>query len=320
MRPDVTSPVNYVLNIQRDGEVDAGLLEDDGLPGRYTATFFLGIPGLSEARGNVHFDRLVSQSDSLITVDPRASSLTLHVREAQTEFLVELGVNAAHHLSFMRTNVEAQDFDHAHRLTHDLIMPMVSRLSFTHNVGLAVTAVEVAEARTGSRSFHLTIVGQYRPLSDTAGTDVVEHQAMLATFREGANSLSNFYQALSFYKVIEGCYDLRNRRRLSMESTGTPYVAPAERFPEDYSEIMKKGWHEGHRADFKEFLGQKFTWARDEYRKRVRDSIAHLLDEVEPLMLDSWEDTQYIQHVVPVLRYMALILLAEELTMPALMH
>jgi hypothetical protein len=144
--------------------------------------------------------------------------------ETEPAHEIEVGVNSARRLQYMRLDVTAQSFDDAHRQAYEVVMPTLSRWSFVHNVGISVSSIELLEVSTGVRQFHLTVVGQDRTFVDMAGAGSPEHHALLATFREGASSLELTYQ-------VEGCYALRDRRRSATLAAGNSYRDPGERFP-----------------------------------------------------------------------------------------
>jgi hypothetical protein len=313
VRPDVTTRTSYKLVPIPEG-VQRNTVVDQGVNGAYRVTFVLGVPGFGEVKGNVNFDKLISEGTSLIRA-PEGDSFILDVKLPRYEEVLEVlvGVNQQNFLQYLQIEVVAPDLEHAHQFAYEQLMPTISRWSFRHDVGISVNAAIVLELASGITDFHYTVVGQPREFSDLRGRVSPDHHALMAAYREGASTLEPSYQALSFYRVIEGCYLLRFRRREnSVRETGR-FDDPGERFPSDYSSIDLGDDSERHQQKFEPHLNKKFTKVRDEIRGDVRNALAHLDINENPLVIDTWQDMYIINRTVPVLRYMARTLLTNEL-------
>lgn len=287
-----------------------------GGPGEYEVSFALAIPGLQVAKQGVNFDTFVRQGDSLIEVADGVRELQVEVTDpAGTVHMVAVGTNAEHRLRDMRLRVTALNFDEAARTAHDIVMRLLSRWAYLHDVAITTSGMQLTEVATQVRRFDSTLIGSVKTLSDidTWGEIGPDHAHLLASYREGLSSAEPLWQALSFYKVAEGVWKLRDRRRRTAKETGAPLRDHGERVPEDVTALGKAGDLDGVAVALGPYAGKKFRAAFDEVRASLRNSIAHLDLDADPLAQDNWDDLMRVRRLLPGLRWMSRQLLVNEL-------
>lgn len=287
-----------------------------GSPGTYQATFVLAVPGINVVQTEVNFGEVLNQGDSLFEVPPGVAELRVDLLSDDRGIIptrMVVGINTDHRLQFVRVNVQADGFQSAGRESHDLVMPSLSRWAFQHDTPLTVSAVELLEISTEVRRWTMCILGTVKTFGDQGGASSPDGRKLLSAYREGLNSHEPLYQALSMFRVVEGSYALRARRRAeSVAATGS-FFDPGEKIPGDVTVIAterrdpEESWHP--------YRDKKFTAVRDELKSKVRHVIAHLDPTSDPLDADSMDAVESAQLALPVLRYMARVLLEAELSM-----
>jgi hypothetical protein len=157
------------------------------------------------------------------------------------------------------------------------------------------------------------MLGAVKSFSDDAGVSTPEHRVLLAAYREGLSSAEPLWQALSLYKVAEGVWARRAQRRAADKAAGRPIHEPSERVPADLSEVGHPREQEALAASLRPYAGKKFRAAFDDVRATLRNRLAHLDPDSDPLAQDSWEDMRRVREAIPALRWMSRRMLEAEL-------
>lgn len=181
------------------------------------------------------------------------------------------------------------------------------------NVALDIGGYEIVEEKTASTKYVFGIIGQVKALqidTEEIVTSQADYRRIFAAYKEGLNATNVFYQVLSFYKVTEGIRNLRSHRRAQLVSKGLKPSEPRERIPSTLDEIQVDSWDKGA---FKPLLGKKFGAVLDQYRELIRNAIAHLDPSQNIMDIDRYNDVIVCQKALPVLRYMARELIANDL-------
>lgn len=176
-----------------------------------------------------------------------------------------------------------------------------------------MTAVLLTEQSTEIRSIGATIIGAVQPAPELAGLMTPEIQPFLAAYREGLNSNSPLYQALSFYKVIEGVTTFHTKRtRVASKSGGAAAPDPLARLipadPRDLPEITD--WA---RQAFTPHLGRSFAEIKKSVSDTIRNAVSHITPGRDIRVADHLDDIQACREIIPILRYMARALISDEL-------
>jgi hypothetical protein len=286
-----------------------------GTPGVYTVTFVLAVPGKNSFQDNLDTVRLMVSGDSLLHFQ-KGATIKIDVWNDQERGEVLFSTNVAGVISTARVRVEAVNFVEAERAGHNLVLPILSYLSYRYDVALEVNGYEVTHEHTQARKWVFGLIGQVKqftldqqqPFESTKG-----YRHLLSAYREGMNATNVFYQVLSFYKVIEGIRRHRAARREQARVEGSEMPRePSERFPDQLDDLAIDD--EEIRERFKPYLAKKFTWAQDHFRTLIRNAVAHLDPTGEILDADDFDDVRVCERAVPILRYMARQMLASELT------
>lgn len=318
-RPELTSVVTYVIEPNfpsghpKSGKSTRGV----GAPGIYEATYALAIPGLTVARTDVNFPAVLEEADSLLYVPKGVKAIDVKLVDDNLDPEVgfqdiEVGINSHQRISYVKLRFEADSFASAAHDAHDLVMPLLSRWSFQHNVPITTSALELRDLTSGGVRFDTTLLAAPKLFGDNEGSSTPEGRKLLAAFREGLSSMEPLYQALCMFRVIEGCYVLRNRRR-AQAKTGRAFKDPGERL--ELSQITAQGARARLQVEaaFKPYVGKKFTNLRDIFREDIRHAVAHLDLDGDPLAADNYEDVQKVKRALPVMHHMARMLLSSEL-------
>lgn len=274
----------------------------------------LAVPGRSVVQDEVNFEKFRAAGDSLIAVPDDVRVLKMDLSDgAGNGQTVIVNANGAHRLRDVELDVQADSFENAAAIGHDLIWPMLSRWAYLHDVAITVSAVQIVEMATQAHSFSLMVVGAIKAFADTAGISEPEHRVLLSAYRDGVSSTEPLWQALSFFRVAEGVQALRNARIARLVASGAIPNEPSERVQEDLSSIGAPN-DVGLADSLLPFVGQKFTRVLDDIRPTLRNAIAHMSpDDGSALVQDRWEDLQRIERALPGLRWIARQMLDAEL-------
>jgi hypothetical protein len=164
-----------------------------------------------------------------------------------------------------------------------------------------------------TRRFGATLVGAAQPAPALAGEMTPELRSFLAAYREGLNANSPLYQALSFYKIIEGVTKFHTSRMRAAKKRGAPEPADplAKRIPASREDLA--GMTEWAQDNFTPYLGMSFAEIRDAVTDTIRNAVAHISPGMDLRNADYAADIRACRAVTPVLRYVARELIRDEL-------
>ncbi len=221
--------------------------------------------------------------------------------------------NSRHRLARIHLSVTADSFVAAEKEAHDEVVPVLSRVAFEANTPVEVTAVLLTEAATQTRRVGATLVGTVQPAPQVVGLSTPELRPFLAAYREGLNSNSPLYQALSFYKVIEGVATFHTKRARASSSGGSARTQDplSKCVPVDLKDLPDiTDWA---RDVFTPHLGKTFADIKLSVSDTIRNAIAHLTPGRDIRVADYLDDIQACRGITPVLRYMAREIIVDEL-------
>lgn len=240
-----------------------------GSQGLYDIAFVLGVPGVSSVTTSLDFDAIAAGGDSLL----QGSGLHVQLESSDGHSLhaARIVPNRSGRLAQIRLTVTADDFSSAENEAFDAVMPTLSRIAFQADTPLEVTAISLTERATQTRQLRTTLVGAVHPAPEIAETTTPELRMFLAAYREGLNGNSPLYQALSFYKILEGATKFHTNRVRAAKKRGE--AAPADPMarqipvdPDGLADVTM--WSRGN---FTPYLGKSFAEIRD----AVTDTIRH---------------------------------------------
>ena len=136
---------------------------------------------------------------------------------------------------------------------------------------------------------------------------------LMSTWREAMNAATPMGQALGLYKIIERVHGYRADRIARTRGSDSCYLPPREVLPQSVQSLIPQ--YEMNSEVFSLFLGKKFTsvWKQD-LRDRIRNAVAHLREEAPSLTPDRAADIETCRQAVPVLHYIARIMLQREIS------
>jgi hypothetical protein len=283
-----------------------------GSPGRYDVIFVLGVPGVGTVATNLDWDSIASRGDSLL--EGTGLQIELLNPDSGATHVAQIVPNRGGHLAQVRLMVTGQDFASAEREAHNEVMSLLSRIAFEVDTPLEVVAVLMTEQATQTRSMGATVVGSVQPAPECAGLMTPELRPFLAAYREGLNSNSPLYQALSFYKVIEGVDSFgKNRRRAEARAAQSVSPDPMDTAIPAGPELLPDATQWAQEA-FTPFLGKTFTEIKSSVEKTVRNAVVHLSPGQAVRVADYLQDIEACREITPILRYMARSLIRTELS------
>ena len=278
-----------------------------GQPGTYHVDCILGVPGVSSILTHFRLEDILTSGDSLLSGEP--SQVELVAEDGKFTHDVGMLTNDEGRISNLVMDVEESSFKGATESANDVTQPLLSRLAFEIDVPVQITAMVVREVATGATQISGTMVGGVRPMKDVTGPSNPDLRELYTTYREGLNSLSPIYQALSFWKAIEAA-EIHSKRRhrkankpsgpdlmLEVVSASAPELKVA---PEWITHL------------FKPYVGKTFKEVQEATRGEIRVAAAHLIPGQESFVADRLSDVDKCREVVPVLRYLAHRLIEEE--------
>jgi len=281
-----------------------------GSPGVYDVVLILGIPGLTSVTTSINLDESLVGGDSLLVGAGLELRLDSGTGVAGTAQVIP---NREGRLAQVRASIQADDFAAAERLIHNLVVPTLSLLAFHADVALETTGMLLTEHATQIKRFSTTMLGTFQPAPTPVGVLTPPLRLLLATYREGLNSNSPLYQALSFYKVLEHVKALATQQRRSAARAGQTVTDPIERrLPTDLADFPEHT--EWEVEVFAGYLGKTYTEVRTALTDTIRNAVAHLTPGRDVRSADLLADIQACRDAVPVLRYIARALISDELS------
>jgi hypothetical protein len=291
-------------------------LPPSGSPGKYAVDVVLGIPGVSQSVfSEIDWDKISARGDSLIQVPKDVARLTLMLsHRGRNEFSYELGLNDDGRLALAKTCLEASSFREALTNAQSALDSYLSSLSFHHDVPIEAVAWRVTEEQTGAVHLAMKFLGQTQQLDlpPTLLLSTPSRRELFSTWREAMNAATPMAQALSFYKIIDRIHIYRADREARTRNSERHYLPPREVIPD---EINLFADYEDAIGSFAPYLGKKFTvvWKED-LRDRIRNAVAHLREDGSSLTADNSVDIGICREAVPLLHYMARIMLLCEIS------
>jgi hypothetical protein len=283
-----------------------------GSRGRYDVVFVLGIPGVSGVATSLNFDAMLADGNSLL--EGPGLQVDLETLDDSAWNVARIVPNQQHRLAQIRLTVTADNFVAAEKEAYDEVMPVLSRIAFEADTPVEVTAVLMTEQATQIRSVGATIIGTVQPAPELTGLMTPELRPFLAAYREGLNSNSPLYQALSFYKVVEGVTTFSTKRsRGALKNGGVVAPDPLSKLiPADSNDLPDMTvWA---REVFAPYLGKTFAEIKESVSNTIRNAVAHLAPGRDIRVADYLDDIRACRDITPILRYMARALIRDELT------
>jgi hypothetical protein len=282
-----------------------------GAPGLYDIAFVLGVPGVSSVTTSLNFDAIVAGGDSLL--QGSGLQVQLDSSDGQSLHTARIVPNRSGRLAQIRLTITANDFSSAENEAFDALMPTLSRIAFEADTSVEVTAILLTERATQTRQLGATLVGAVQPAPEIAETTTPELRMFLAAYREGLNANSPLYQALSFFKIIEGMTKFHTNRVRTAKKRGAaePADPMARRIPAERKDLA--GMTDWARDHFTPYLGKSYAEIRDAVQETIRNAVAHISPGMDLRIADYAADIRACRDITPVLRYIARELIQEEL-------
>lgn len=290
--------------------------EPDGLPGIYEIRFALSNPGKESFRDSIDAEAFLASGHSNVIVPVDIDNLKVTIyNESGERVEIIFYHNEEGALTQARLRLEEQSFNDAESIAYDLVMPLLSSWSYHLDVALDVAGYRITEESTQSFRVVLGVVGKAKGFSSPPYQSTPEFRALFASYREAMNATNVFYQFLCFYKVIEGSYKMREVRKGKAVALGKPYTEPSnEQVPLALGDLGIPD--DPHEEYFSPYLGRKFTAVRDDLRNLIRNALAHCDptgSSGDPLLVDRFEDVRRCTLAIPVVKFIARVLLDNEI-------
>lgn len=297
------------ITVTPEGDLDLA----DRLPGM-TITYVFATPGREQFRTSFDVEALLASGESPIRIQgareiPLVPLPGLGIRSAR------LLTDSAGMLTHAEAVVEKRPGGYPKAAAWNFINSAISEFSFTANTPITIGFYQEEEHETGARTWVIHVFGPTVTL--TVGSDWRHAPApdpnlrrLYAMYREGLNATNPFYQFLCFWKVMEGCFHLRDERRATARESGQPFRNPeGERVPAD---VHSADIHQDDRERMQPYAGKKFTNVRDSLRDVLRNAIAHLDPAAIAVDPDDYDDYRRCERAVVVIRYIARVLVLNE--------
>ena len=296
-----------------------GKTSPEGGVGVYQVTFVLGIPGKNVFRDHVVMGQTHLDGDSLLLFPNKVETFEVRLDDRGSPIgHITLGHNSDRRLSTATMRIQANAFIEAEKAAYDMTAGFLSYVSYGSDVPVEITGYEIVEESTGTQKAVFGMLGKMKifAIDDAIGSLVSRdsYRHLFAAYREGMNATNVFYQALSFSKVIEGCRKLRERKNTEAKNSGRRPFNPSLVMPAQLNEIPTV--LDSIRELFRPFLGRKCSAVVDHFRPLVRNAIAHLDPTQDVLEIDRFQDIQACERAIPILRYIARVLIRSEIDHP----
>lgn len=296
-----------------------------GGTGVYQVTYFLTVPNVDVFLSKIDLGKLFQYGTSQLQLPPEEMLiLEMQGEEADDHFQMHFLPNKQQLLSHVRLRVKCSSFEEVERVTHERVSTVLSYWSYLFDVGLQIGRYEIIEESTKAKRLSFGVVGRVKAFDNDQPFQITsnEYRRLFAAYREATTSGNVFYQALNFFKVIEGTLNLRKRHKRQGGFTGKleEQFFSEEVLPKDIADLPVESWGESVNditaAAFGKYLGQTFKEIRDDLKDVTRNAIAHLADFENVLDADRSEDIAVCTRAVPVLRYLARTMLGNTLAKP----
>lgn len=317
-RPDHNGKLKYVITPEYPVDHSLhGNVSPTGAKGSYDITFVLAIPGANTSFWDVNFQEILEHGDSLLEIPPEHSNLRVDILPNKdsnvSQNIIEFGTNKAHRLSNAKVSLSAENFNHASQKAHNIIMPVLSRWAFQHDIAITTSAIQIVEKETGASQVALNVIGAVKHFSDREGAGIEDSRVVLSAYREALSATDVPYKALCYFKAIEGSYILRNRRKSDLLSQGKGFSDPSEIMDGSLINILNPRGKMMLEREIAPYIGIKFTRLRDQFKKDIRHAIAHLDLDGNHLAADKYEDLLKVEQALPAMHLMARVLISTEL-------
>ncbi len=319
-RPEVNQQVNITVVPESASNAASGSIppSSTGLPGYYTVTFLLSIPGKEQYYDALDVSDLLEKGNSLLVVPSPVAQVKARISNEHQSHEVMFSVNTQGALAKVQMRLFAENILEALKGTFDLVTANLSWWSYHHDVALDIAGYHVLEEQTQSYKLVVGLIGKTKAMDvnifNTAALSEPKYRPLFSAYREGMNASNPFYQLLCFYKVALGTQELRKQRRKATLDAGEQYQEPQGECIPGRVEDLGATYQESLDA-FRPYLGQKFTKVLDQLRGSLRNAIAHL-DPTEvtgkSLSADKFEDIVMCEQAIPVVRYVSRVLLRNE--------
>lgn len=322
-RPDLNAIMEFTLvrHFPGDGR-EAITTGPTGGPGIYQVTYFLTVPNVDFFLSSIDLERVFAFGTSQLQLSPDETLiLDIQGEDPHDRFQIHFFPNKQRLLSHVRLRVRAATFQEAERVARERVSTVLSYWSYLFDVGLQIGRYEVLEEATKSKKLSFGVVGRVKAFDNDKPFKITsnEYRRLFAAYREGTNSGNVFYQALNFFKVIEGVLNVRKRNKRRSGSSGKldEQFLTSEVLPTDLEDlpVERAGGliNDITSIAFQKYLGKPFKDIRDELGRATRNAIAHLADFENVLDADRSEDIDACTVAVPVLRYLARTMLSNTL-------
>ncbi len=285
-----------------------------GSSGIYLITFVLGVPGQKVFQDNLNFPTLRDAGDSLLFLPNGIRDIKIQVSASKGFAEIALLKNKKDAISHAITRIHADSFKDAQSNAYEIVVPTLSHLSFKFDIALELMGFEVVEEKTKTTLYSYGVLGKPKLFNNLENFSAQpEYTRFFSAYREALNSTNIFYQALSFYKVIEGVLANRVRQKRASKTyiKGDLGFLQTELLPKTLEDISS---HDDFTVgEFNIHLGKEFKDIHEHYRDLVRNAIAHLSQLDSILDADNYEDISTCEKAVPVLKFMARQMLQNDL-------
>ena len=285
-----------------------------GSPGQYRVLCVLGVPGLSSAVDELRMDELLQSGDSRIQGNPHR----VEIGPPETPDLATIVVdtNSAGRLASLEMLVVASDFSQAEGTAHDYMQVFLSRIAFEADCAVEIRATFISELALGTTQLGATVIGSVSQLPDISGFGShPEMRSLYAIYREGLNTTSPLYQAISFFKVIEAVRAISIRRTRLAATNGEPVPTDPMSRMLPVAAVETETEAPWTQARFEPYLGRTFGEVFELTKDPIRNAAAHMLPGKDTLVPDSLPDIQLCREKVPVLHFVARKLIEHEAMM-----
>lgn len=281
----------------------------EGRRGKYLVRVGFRVPGDGLPIQNLEIEQRLNGS-SLIFFGPnqKLQYTSNDSPKIQAEFVTSSNGN----LTGAVVSLAANTLHDAHIKAINFLSPYISYLAFICDAAVEVDCTQVKEARSGNIRVQCLLIGKSVTVDDIDFPNLGrEISALLSSYREGLNTLNPSWQFLSFWKVMEGIFFWRDLRSAESVNRNEPPIAfEIFRIPTELTDI---GLEQEESACFVRYLGKKFGSVRTDLEYTHRDAIAHINPKKNLLETDDADALFGVLQAVPVLRYIAHVLLEDEI-------